>query len=642
MRRPRLLRRRLRRRARGAPLLLAIGTLLARHEGVRAQHVAQPRPGSGVAVPAAYARRLAADPTAFTLPNGLFRLGAGGAVLRAATVGTKGMLVIPALFVDSPEPQVSSSTIQQLLFDGPAPRGTLTDAYLEMSLGKLRVEGKVVPWVRTSLTRAEVVGAEAGLGEDARLRDYLLQALDAADAGVDFGLYDNDGPDGLPDSGDDDGYVDALAFEFIEVAASCGGPGIWPHMWGIAAQNDEKPFVSRDVGAAGSGIKVDAYIVQSAVDCEGVNPQDAGTIAHEFGHILGLPDYYHPTADGAEGRRWVLGCWELMAAGSWGCGPHGSTRGPFGPTHLSARSKQVLGWLDWVTVADVWDEEYVLDPVERSGQALRIPLDSAGREFLLVEYRTQQGFDAQLPAEGVLIYHLDRQGAFRPNPGSSTPYFLALVEQDDNRGLVRNTFEGGNRGEAGDAWGVGGVTQEYHLGTKPSLGRDAGGATTVTLHEIVVKDGKARIRLSTAPTPHLIPPGELSPVVQVTPFERRLRIAGGAMPYLVSGSLPTGVTVAAEGDDAVLRGWVSGTGSLPLSLRVTDARGASSPELALSLSATAWTTGEDRLLQPFLRSSATPLSSLELAHLDALGNANGRYDVGDLRAFLKGQGKTAR
>jgi len=619
-------------------VLLAILAALGAHEGAPAQLIAPPSRESGVLVPAAIARRVAADPSAFTLPNGLFATGADGKIFRAPALGTKRMLVLPALFSDSPEPQVSSATIQRLLFDGPAPRGTLTEVYLEMSRGRLRVEGTVVPWVRTSLTRAQVVGAEAGVGEDAQLGPYLLEALAAADTVVDFRAYDNDGPDGVPDSGDDDGYVDALAFEFIEVSASCGGPGIWPHMWGIAPENDDQPFQSNDTGASGSPIQVDAYTIQSAVDCGGANPQDASTIAHEFGHILGLPDYYHPTAAGAEGRRWVLGCWELMAAGSWGCGPHGSTREPFGPTHMSARSKHWLGWLDYATVGEVWDREFVLDPVQESGQALRIPLDGDGREYLLVEYRTQAGFDAPIPAEGVLIYHLDFQGEFRPNPATSTPYFLSLLEQDDNRGLVRNTYEGGNRGEAGDAWGVGGATGELHLATRPSLARHAGGASTVTLHEISVREGKARIRLSTGATPRIMAPGQPLSVVQVTPFERRLRIAGGAMPYVVSGLLPVGVTVAAEGDEAVVSGWVAATGTFPMSLRVMDARGASSSEVALSLDADAWAAGEDRLLQPFLRSAADPLSTLELSHLDALGNANGRYDVGDLRAFLRRSG----
>jgi len=110
------------------------------------------------------------------------------------------------------------------------------------------------------------------------------------------------------------------------------------------------------------------------------------------------------------------------------------------------------------------------------------------------------------------------------------------------------------------------------------------------------------------------------------------------MPYVVSGSAPAGVTLSAEGDDAVLKGWVTGTGALALTLRVTDARGVSSPDLVVPLSASAWVAAEARLLQSLLRTGAAPLSALELEHLDAEGNANGRYDVGDLRAYLIRQG----
>ena len=620
----------------GWALALFFVTAFGRPVRAQAQHVAAPVPEWGAVLPDAYFERLAADPTAFTLPNGLFRVVSDGQPLTASATGTKAMLVLPALFADSPEPQVAGADIQRLLFDGPAPRGTLTESYLEMSRGKLRVTGHVLPWVRTSLTRAVVVGANAGLGSDAKVGPYLIEALVGVDSSVDFGAYDNDGLDGVPNSGDDDGFVDAIAFEFIEVAGSCGGPGIWPHLWGITPQNNGQPFFSDDMGPTGAAIRVDAYIIQSAVDCGGVNPQDAATIAHEFGHVLGLPDYYHPTASGgAELRRWVLGCWELMAAGAWGCGPHAPSGEPFGPTHMSAHSKNHLGWLDYVTVGPVWDQEIVLDPVQTSGQALRIPLDSIGREYLLVEYRTRTGFDAQLPAEGILIYHQDFQGAFRPDPASTTPYFLSVVEQDDNRGLVRNSYEGGNRGEAADAWGVAGVTQNLHFGTTPFLRLHAGGPSTVTFHEMVVRDGKARFRLSTGLTPRVMAPSEALGVQQVIPFERRLRIAGGAMPYLASGSVPTGVTVLAEGDDLVLRGSVTEPGPFQLALRVTDARGAASPQLLVPLTAGEWLVGEARLLQPFLRSSAELLSAGELTYLDFVGNGNGRYDVGDLRAWLR-------
>ncbi|MGD8319658.1 MAG: M6 family metalloprotease domain-containing protein, partial [Gemmatimonadota bacterium] len=524
-----------------------------------AAQVAQPAPGRGVQVPQAYYERIATDPRAFTLPSGLFTTGPEGAPQPAVQLGAKKMVVIPALFSDSPDPQFSATDIQQILFDGPAPRGTLTQAYEEFSRGKFTVSGDVHPWVRTSLTLSEVVGSESGLGSDARVGEYLVEALQLVDGDVDFGAYDNDGPDGIPNSGDDDGYVDAIAFEFIEVAGSCGGPGIWPHLWGIAPQNGGQPYYTDDLRPDGTPVKVNPYIVQSAVDCSGGNIQDAATIAHEFGHVLGLPDYYHPTLGGdAYGRRWVLGCWELMAAGSWGCGVHGTTRGPFGPTHLSARSKNSLGWLDYVTVPRVRDEEIVLDPVQQSGQALRIPLDDAGNEFLLVEYRSRTGFDRDLPADGVLVYHQDFNGSLRPTPGSGEPYFLSVLEQDDNDGLVRDTYEGGNRGEAGDAWGVDGVEDKLNGETSPSTRLDDGTASSVTFHSIVVKDGKAYLRVSTAPTPEIVAPTEPLTVTEVVSFEERLRIAGGYMPYTVTGSVPDGVLMEAQGDEVVLSGSVTG------------------------------------------------------------------------------------
>jgi M6 family metalloprotease-like protein len=620
----------------GAAFVGALLALVWVASPLAAQHIAPPERARGVVIPQAYFQRVARDPTSFTLPNGLFRSGMDGRPMAGETFGAKGMVVLPALFADSPTPHVTQAAIQQALFTGPSARGTLTEAYEEMSRGLFTVDGVVLSWVRTSLTRQQVVGDTSGLGEDARVGEYLIQALTLSDPGIDFGRYDDDGPDGVPNSGDDDGAVDAMAFEFIEVAGSCGGPGIWPHLWGIAAQNDGVPYLTDDKAPDGKPIRVDAYIVQSAVDCGGVDIQGAETIAHEFGHVLGLPDYYHPTAaGGAEGRRWVMGCWELMAAGSWGCGPHGSTRGPFGPTHFSARSKNSLGWLSYVTVGDAWDEEWVLDPVRNSGEALRIPLDDVGREFLLVEYRTRTGFDRDVPAEGVLIYHQDFQGWTRPDLQAGIPYFLSVVEQDDNNGLQRNTYEGGNRGEAGDAWGVNGAVQRFNAATVPALLRHDGEASTVAFHSIEVKEGRAHLRLSTGRIPRLVAPAAPLEVSQVVPFERRIRVAGGTIPYVVDATLPHGVAATAEGDEVVLRGSVSSPGPFQLALRIRDDRGLDSNQLLVPMTAGAWAVGEDRLLQSFLKSSVEPLSAAETSYLDAVGNGNGRYDVGDLRAWLR-------
>ena len=203
---------------------------------------------AGIPLPEGYWLRKAADPLAFELPNGLFGARAAlpptsapervtqprGAPYR----GVARLPVILGLFADSPEPWLSATDISTSLFQGPAPGGTLTEYYSEASYGQFTVEGDVQPWLRSSLTRGEVVGNEYGLGGDSRVGDYLVELLDSADARVNFARYDNDGPDGVPNSGDDDGIVDAVAFEFLEVSASCGGAAAriirWPAMTGAA------------------------------------------------------------------------------------------------------------------------------------------------------------------------------------------------------------------------------------------------------------------------------------------------------------------------------------------------------------------------------------------------------------------------
>ena len=63
-----------------------------------------------------------------------------------------------------------------------------------------------------------------------------------------------------------------------------------------------------------------------------------GIYAHEFGHILGLPDLYD--RDESDGDSEGLGEWCLMASGSW-LGWYGDT-----PSHMSSWCKMKLGWLE--------------------------------------------------------------------------------------------------------------------------------------------------------------------------------------------------------------------------------------------------------------------------------------------------------
>jgi hypothetical protein len=137
---------------------LAVALLATSAPGAEGQDIEAVARLRGIALPQAYYDRVAAHPKAFTLPNGLFRVEPEGRVSSTSAQGTRRVAMVPALFSDSPEPHVTAQDLQRAIFDGPAARGTLTEAYLEMSRGQLTVTGEVTPWVRTSLTLAEVVG----------------------------------------------------------------------------------------------------------------------------------------------------------------------------------------------------------------------------------------------------------------------------------------------------------------------------------------------------------------------------------------------------------------------------------------------------------------------------------------------------
>ncbi|MFC1639610.1 M6 family metalloprotease domain-containing protein [Gemmatimonadota bacterium] len=505
----------------------------------------------GRTLPQAYYQRVYEKPDLFELQHGWIQSAQRAEAMNTAVSGTLPLVVIPALFADSEDPHISHEQMQAVLFDGPSDYGTLNEFYEEVSSGRLSVVGQVAPWTRTSLTMSEVVAGSYGLGDGARTGEYLIEALDSADAIIDFGLFDNDGPDGSPNSGDDDGRVDAVAFQFLEIAASCGGPSIWPHRSRIDGwTSDGSPYTTNDSQPDGQPILVSDYIVQGATDCGGVEAQTATTIAHELGHVLGITDLYDRSRGvEPEHRHWVVGCWSLMAAGAWGCGA--SDREEWvRPTHMGAWEKIQLGWLSELEEAPpALLHQYTLDPVLSSQQALKIPLESGDQadtnEYLLVEYRVKDGFDQDLPASGVLVYHVDPTKTHNQLLWSEPQwYMVSLLEADGNSSLQRSFQEGGNRGEAGDAWGVAG-TGRISNSTIPSTRLNSGDESPVTIHDISIVGGEAHITVSTAV--------------------------------------------------------------------VADAS----------------------LVHAFLGSNVTPLTTEEEEYLDAYGNNNGQYDVGDLRAYLR-------
>ncbi len=253
------------------------------------------------------------------------------------------------------------ATLQTRLYSGPFAPRTLTQFYNEISYGDLNLTGTVYGWTTLPNTNTFYTGTGScnGLCGTAKVGDLIVSTIAANDGAVNFGLYDNDGPDGLPNSGDDDGFVDFVAFVHPEQGAECGVNGnIWSHRWNLDSWAGHNPYVTNDARTGGGFIRVDDYVIQPAYNCGGATVIDIGVFCHEYGHAFGLPDLYD-TNGGSQG----VGEWCLMGSGNW--------NQPTNPAHMSAWSKDQLGWAD-VTVVDNPPANYNIPNVETNRDIFRL------------------------------------------------------------------------------------------------------------------------------------------------------------------------------------------------------------------------------------------------------------------------------
>lgn len=368
--------------------------------------------------------------------------------------GTTRILVIPARWSDGQPAPLTAAQLQAQLFGGSG-GGPMAETFALASGGTFTLRGQVTEWVTTpvSLNDPPFPGqVTPSLGED-----FIYYALQAADAQVDFGRYDNDGPDGIPNSGDDDGVVDGgVVVLDSERTYYCDGTGqgTHPHSrtnWRINGQR----YRTQDAAHGGSVIEVGAYVFMSATGCSNTTAATA-VLTHELGHVLfGLPDLYRPgPVAGAfppwEFRRWVVGCWELMAAGSWGCGAGAPPTTP-APAGLGAWARTEIGWADPVVAPPDQDATYELLAPAHGGTVVRIPIKPD--EYLLLEYREPAPGDEVLPTNGVLMYHIAESLPVIPTTYSEQ-HRVSLIEADDDDALNTTEPMGGNRGEPGDAFGI--------------------------------------------------------------------------------------------------------------------------------------------------------------------------------------------
>lgn len=328
---------------------------------------------------------------------------------QASAAGTYNALVIFARFAGEAPTDVSKPPWADDLFN-PAIRGSFTHFYDEMSAGQLRVGGQVLPkrYASRLPASAYIARTPGTLGQFGR---FNLEILEQADADVDMGRFDNDGADGVPNSGDDDGYVDIVFINLLTVPRDflIGGAT------GLASLGLNTDYLSDDVAANGGVIRIRSQFsgFGGTTQRGHVFTVTAATMCHEFGHVLGLPDLFDQSSVTANGEldpaqdSAGIGKWGLMGLGTLGWGVED------GPNAFSAWSRARLGWLGVnnarLEVIDGSRSGLVLEPIDSGGRVLKIPITED--EYLLVENRQPTGsyYNRNIPAGGLLVWHVDER-----------------------------------------------------------------------------------------------------------------------------------------------------------------------------------------------------------------------------------------
>lgn len=118
--------------------------------------------------------------------------------------GTVHALVVFADFATAtpvaPVPAFASNLFDRLR------AGSLSHFYDTMSFGQFELTGTVLHKRYTAPRPAPI--ASDSPEQRGPYGEFVKALIAEVDRDIDFGLYDNDGPDGLPNSGDDDGRVD--------------------------------------------------------------------------------------------------------------------------------------------------------------------------------------------------------------------------------------------------------------------------------------------------------------------------------------------------------------------------------------------------------------------------------------------------
>jgi len=245
---------------------------------------------------------------------------------------------------------------------------------------------------------------------------------------IDFSKYDNDG----------DRYVDFVYMIYAGVGSADTdvSDAIWP-----------QSFWADPIRVAGSGWHNALYVSHYACSNEisgtaymynknTTTLAGMGMFVHEFGHVLGLPDFYD-TQD-ADNKN-TPGVWDLMDMGEYNSYSGYYSLPGTAPPRLTAFERYSIGWLTPRVLAKE-NGEITIRGIDQN-DAVFIPTDDPDDYFVL-DYRAKYDTIAPLPSSGLLVWrvHFDSTAWYQNTVNLGDNHMFWLFRADGSPTFNQNSL----------------------------------------------------------------------------------------------------------------------------------------------------------------------------------------------------------
>ena len=235
-------------------------------------------------------------------------------------------------------------------------------------------------------------------GDDQHATDAVVEACILANEQFTINWADYDS--------DSDGYVDFVYVIYAGKGQADGGTSetIWPHNWSVESARQSGYCTYTATQCKVGGKKLDNYAMSGEIS--GSSLGGIGTLCHEFGHVMGLPDLYDTDYGTNYENNLTPNDWNIMDGGSYNGDGHC-------PPNYDPWEKDFFGWLTPINLGNTGQNVTLYANGTENQQTYQInasgsyvgPTTSGLRYY--IENRQAVGWDEPLTGHGLLIWKVN-------------------------------------------------------------------------------------------------------------------------------------------------------------------------------------------------------------------------------------------